>query len=292
MSNNITMIDKNATKYIAENRMQARRDLESAKILLSQPNPHLENVAFLLEQSYEKSLKASYAKYKLETTSDSWEKVYNIVRGHDIDFMFKMLRSIHQDYWKLITQHKETASLVKSLNLLPPKIEHVMDRPDLILDKIAMKRMDILEHYVRRTIKNKEHFVKFLSQLNSKSIKETNIERTDIPMSLNVKDDIKNKISNTSNTDMLNTKTWPKYITFFNMLKTLAPYTLPHAIAGRYPLKECKMKNLEAYRDFPNLKGFFDILAYKIQILLNSEADFTKHLIITHLAVSKMSNSH
>ena len=285
------MIDKNATKYIAENRMQARRDLESAKILLSQPNPHLENVAFLLEQSYEKSLKASYAKYKLETTSDSWEKVYNIVRGHDIDFMFKMLRSIHQDYWKLITQHKETASLVKSLNLLPPKIEHVMDRPDLILDKI-MKRMDILEHYVRRTIKNKEHFVKFLSQLNSKSIKETNIERTDIPMSLNVKDDIKNKISNTSNTDMLNTKTWPKYITFFNMLKTLAPYTLPHAIAGRYPLKECKMKNLEAYRDFPNLKGFFDILAYKSQILLNSEADFTKHLIITHLAVSKMSNSH
>ena len=117
------MIDKNAIKYITENRIQARRDLKSAVALLSLPDPHLENVAFLLEQTYEKSLKASYAKYKLETTSESWEKVYKAVYGRDdINFMFKMLRSIHQDYGQLIKRYTETyADYVKSLGVFSEK---------------------------------------------------------------------------------------------------------------------------------------------------------------------------
>ena len=291
MSANIAMIDKNAAKYIDENRIQAHRDLQSAMVLLSSSDPHLENIAFLLEQSYEKSLKASYAKYKLETTSDSWEKIYNTVYGHNINFMFKMLRSIHQDYWKLITQPIETCvSLIKSLHVFSTKMEKIMDSPEKIVKQI-MRGMDQLEHNVRNTTKNNDNFVKFISQLNSRSIKETNIEQTEIPATLATIDDLKNKMPNIFNSNMFDVKTLQKYATFLNMLKALAPYTLPHVFGGRYPLKECKMRNLEAYRNSPNLKGFFDVLAYKTKILLDSEVVFTEHLIKTHLANSNMSQS-
>ena len=63
------MISKKATKLISESRIQARRDLDSARVLLTSPDPHLENVAYLLEQSFEKIINASYAKYMLETNS-------------------------------------------------------------------------------------------------------------------------------------------------------------------------------------------------------------------------------
>ena len=286
------MIDKNATKYIVENRIQARRDLESAMALLSLPNPHLENIAFLLEQSYEKSLKASYAKYKLETSSDSWEKIYKIVYGHNIDFMFKMLRSIHQDYGKLIVQYNNMCvNYVKSLHVFSKKIENVMDSPEKNVMQV-MKGMDQLEKYVRSTTKNNDNFVKFLSQLNSKSIRETNIEKTDIPSTLVAIDDFKNKIPSIFNSNMLDVKTLQEYTTFLKLLKALAPYVLPHVFTGRYPIKECKMENLKAYRNLPNLKGFFDILAYKLQILLDSEAGFTKQLIETHVMNNNLSRSH
>ena len=289
--NNIIMIDKNAVKYIGENKIQACRDLESAKILLLSPNPHLENVAFLLEQSYEKILKASYARYKLETTSNSWEKVYKTVYGHDINFMFEMLRSIHQDYGKLIAKPIEAyTSYVKLHHVLPEKIEKMINSHEKIVEQI-MKGIDQLEQDVRYTTKNNDNFVKFLSQLNSKSIKETNIERTNIPLSLDIIDDLKNKIPNVFNSNMLDIKTLQKYTTFLNMLKALAPYALPHIFAGRYPLKECKMENLKAYRNSLNLKEFFDVLAYKIQMLLDSEADFTGQIIKIHLASSNMSKT-
>ena len=277
------MIDKNATKYITENRIQARRDLESAAALLSLPDPHLENVAFLLEQAYEKSLKASYAKYKLETTSESWKEVYRTVYGHNIDFMFKMLRSIHQDYGKLIEQYVETCtSYVKSLGVFSGKMENVMNSPEKSVRQI-MKGMDQLEKNVKLTTKNNSNFVNFLSHLNSKSIKEIDISKTDIPSTLIAVDDFKNKIPNVLNSNALDVKTLQKYIAFLNMLKAVTQYVLPHVFAGRYPIKECKMENLKAYRNLPNLKEFFDILAYKIKILLDSEAEFTEQLIKIHL---------
>ena len=61
----------------------------------------------------------------------------------------------------------------------------------------------------------------------------------------------------------------------------IAKYVLPHATHSRYPSKEHDMCNLEAYRNNPNLRGFFNILADHIQKMLDSEAGFTRLLIKT-----------
>ena len=157
-----------------------------------------------------------------------------------------------------------------------------MDSPEKSVEQI-MKGMDQLEKNVKSTTKNNSNFVNFLSQLNSKSIKEIDISKTDIPSTLIVVDDFKNKMPNVFNSNALDVKTLQKYTTFLNMLKTIAPYVLPHVFTGRYPIKECKMENLKAYRNLPDLKEFFDALAYKIKILLDSEAEFTEQLIKIHL---------
>ena len=285
------MIDKNAAQYIEESRTQARRDLDSAKLLLSTPDPHLENVAFLLEQSYEKILKAAYVNYRLYTTSDSWKTIYKKTLVHDIGFMFDMLRDIHEYYANLVTQNAEKyGSLIKSFNMFPDSINKIITSPEKFRNEIIAEIANI-ERAVNHAIKNKERFVDFVSKLNSKSIKETNIKRTEIPDYLNGLDDFKRMMPNLNNS-ILNTKALQKYISFLNMLKALAPCTLPHAIASRYPIMKCKMKNLEVYRTAPNLKDFFGTLAYKTQTLLDSESDFTRYLIRTHSASSNMSNLH
>ena len=272
------MIDKNAEKFIAENRIQARRDLVSAKLLLSQSKPHLENVAFLLEQSFEKSLKASYATYKLTTSGESWKDVYNKVRGHDIPFMLKLLRDYYKDYGNFIKKHNNLADHVKSLGIFPKSMIQVIDSPEKQMDLI-MKKMDQLEQRICNTTKNRNNFVVFLSGLNSRSIKEAVVEKTVIPEVLLAMNDFKNKSSGIADSSVLDVKKWLKYIDFVRMLAAIAPYALPHAIAGRYPIKECKMENLEAYRKYPELKGFFDTLASKITIMLDSEEEATNHLI-------------
>ena len=94
--------------FIRENKIQAQRDLDSARILLASPDPHLENVAFLLEQSFEKIVKASYVGCKLETDSISWEEVYEKIRGHDIDFILTMLVEIYENCAKTLAQIPET----------------------------------------------------------------------------------------------------------------------------------------------------------------------------------------
>ena len=282
--------DKNALKYIAENRMQARRDLDSAKRLLSSPDPHLENIAFLLEQSYEKILKAAYVSYKIYTTSDSWRKAYHNTRVHDIGFILDMLRDIHEYYADLVEQNAaKYGSIVKEFPLFPDSLRKIVDSPRKLKHKI-MDGIDKIEHGLER-LNDKKHFVDFVSKLNSNSIKETNMERTEIPEYMDGLADLKLMVPGLTDLRVLNAKTMQKYTTFLNMLAALAPYTLPHAIASRYPMMECKMKNLEVYRTSPNLKGFFDKLAYKTQILLDSEIDFTEHLIRAHSEDFSLSSS-
>ena len=275
------MEDKNAVKYIVENRVQARRDLDSAKALLSLPDPHLENVAFLLEQSYEKILKAAYVSYKIHTTSDSWKIAYKSTLVHDISFIFAMLRDIHGHYADLVEQNAtKYGSVIRELDMFPDSLRKMVDSTGKFKREI-MDGIDKIEHKAER-LKDRKHFVGFVSKLDSNSIKETNIERTEIPEYIDGLDDLKLMMPELTDLRVLNTKTMQKYITFLKMLKALAPYALPHAVASRYPMKECKMKNLEVYRTSPNLKGFFDKLAYKTQILLDSEIGFTEHLIGTH----------
>ena len=80
------MTNQNAIKFINENKIQAQRDLDSARVLLASSNPHLENAAFLLEQSFEKIIQTSYTRYKLETDFTSWDEVYKKISDHNIHY--------------------------------------------------------------------------------------------------------------------------------------------------------------------------------------------------------------
>ncbi len=275
------MEDKNASKYIVENRIQARRDLDSARTLLSSTDPHLENVAFLLEQSYEKILKAAYVSYKIHTTADSWKIAYKNTLSHDIDFIFDMLRDIHEHYANFIEQYAtKCMPILKELGIFPDSLLKIIDAPEKHKQKI-MYGIDQIERKVKR-LNDRRHFVDFISRLHSNSIKEINIENTEIPQSMDILDDRKRIMRKSSDLSLPNKKTMQQYTAFLNMLKALAPYTLPHAVASRYPMEECKMENLEVYRNVPNLKNFFDMLATKTQILLDSESGFTEQLRSTH----------
>ena len=75
----------------------------------------------------------------------------------------------------------------------------------------------------------------------------------------------------------------------FLIYLNIAPYALSHAIHSRYPLIEHGMHNLEAYRNNPKLKGFFNVLAGSIQKMLDSEAGFTKLLVTTYFLNSNIS---
>lgn len=272
------MIDQNARKFIEENKKQAHRDLESAKLLLLHDG-NLENVAFLLEQSYEKILKSVYARYRLETTLDSWKDVYKKVNGHEIDFIYDVLRDSFSNITESMTQTGPySKSYVKQHNLPSPDLEKVMDMPDASLNKIT-NGINCLKQRVDSMTKNKKHFVEFMSNMSLKDIKEVNIEKTNIPEMLDWLDTTKNKIPGLSDLKILNHESLQKYTAFLNMLKTLAPLILPHVIASRYPLKECSMENLKVYRTCAN-KKVFNALAHKMQILLDSESDFVNQIIM------------
>ena len=130
------MIGENATRYIEENRTQARRDLDSANQLLSSPNPHLENVAFLLEQSYEKILKAAYVSYRLHVTTDSWKTIYKNTLVHDIGFMFEMLRDIYEYCASIVAQNVPAyGSTVKTFDEFPNTMGNVIDSPEKLKNK-------------------------------------------------------------------------------------------------------------------------------------------------------------
>ena len=82
--------------------------MKSARVLLASPDPHLENVAFLLEQSFEKIINASYVKYKFETKSASLNKIYENISDHNIDFILDMLDEFYKNYAVLLAQLPKT----------------------------------------------------------------------------------------------------------------------------------------------------------------------------------------
>ena len=270
-----------AVKFVEESRRQARRDLKSAKVLLESPDPHLENVAFLLEQSYEKILKAAYVSYKTYAAPDSWEGVYKAIHNHNISFVFEMLRNSHEHYAGLETRiAAQCKQITDKLNGLPNELKKAMDAPDEAKRNI-MAEIDKIERNLERSIK-RENFVDFVSKLDSNSFKETCAKRDGVLECEDWLDGLEHTMPKEFSPSALDFKNIKKYIVFCYMLLVLAPYTLPHAVASRYPVDECKMKNLEAYRTSPGLKGFFDELACKIQTLLDSESSFTEQIIRIH----------
>lgn len=186
-----------------------------------------------------------------------------------------MLRDIHRSYRNFMEQNiAKCLPVIKELDMIPDNLYEIFDSPEKHEEKI-MDGIKQLEQKVNR-LKDKNHFVNFISKLNSNSIKETDIEHTEIPKYIDVLDDPRLVMLRSSDLHVPNKQTMLQYTIFLNMLKALAPYTLPHIVASRYPIKECKMENLAMYRTSSNLKGFFDKLAYKTQMLLDSENNFTE----------------
>ena len=264
------MVSEKATKLADENRIQARRDLESARVLLASPNPHLENVAFLLEQSFEKIIKTSYARYKLETTSVSLNKVCKKMSKHDIDFILDILDEFYKNYMALFALIPKTWFDRDELrDVFPKKMKKMMRSPER-LDKLIKQMQNIKKEVTAVRTK----FAKFMSELDSKSLAYLDIKPLDVPQ-------ISNMVENVSDSEtdfVIDLKIFQEYITFWTHL-SMAPYVLPHAVHSRYPSINHDMYNLESYRNNPKLKGFFNALADSIQKMLDSEEGFTKLLV-------------
>lgn len=266
------MANENATKLIKENKIQAQRDLDSANVLLSSHDPHLENVAFLLEQSFEKIVKASYAKHKLETDSASGDNVYKEMLGHDIDFILKALDGIYKNRVKTATPiSKSDHDRFKPHDEFSEEKERLIRYTENLTETINMQK---LEEQVKYT---KINFVAILSSLNSESMKESESEFSGILQMLGTAEKSLSSIDDVTNFMPILQMLHEHLIFLMHLI--IAPYVLPHAIYSRYPSEEHDMRNLEAYRNNPNLKGFFSALAGRIQDMLDTEAGFTKLLI-------------
>ena len=275
------MTNKTAIELISENKIQAQRDLESALILLASPNPHLENVAFLLEQSFEKIIKTSYARYMVEAKSASWHDVYDTISNHNIDFILDMLDEFYKSCVKTITQLPKTwlDDDDKLRNVFPKEIEKALRSPENLSGPI--KRIQNLKKEVEWTRRN---FVEFMSGLDSKSLTYLDFEPPIVSQFLTT---IKN-LTESATDAVLIQQIFKDYIIFLAHL-SIAPYALSHVHHSRYPVETSYMSNLKAYRNNSNLKGFFDTLADHVQKMLDSEAGFTERLIITHSVSSDIS---
>ena len=262
---------KTAVILIRENKIQAQRDLDSARILLESSDPHLENVAFLLEQSFEKIVKASYTGYKLETDSASWEEVYKNIRGHDIDFILTILVDIYENCAKTLAQIPETFfDYVGTHDILSKETEKILRSSENLIYPI--KLIQSLKNEITWA---RENFVKFLSKLDSENITEPVIEPSDIPQ---ISITMKNLPNSETDFNMHNQRFLYEHIIFLTHL-IITSCVISHAIYSRYPAKEHDMCNLEAYRDNPKLEEFFNALADRIQKMLDTEAGFTRLLI-------------
>ena len=276
------MTNENTAKFISENKIQAQRDLDSARVLLTSSDPHLEKVAFLLEQSFEKIVKASYTGYKLETDSASWEEVYEKIRGHDINFILTMLVEIYKNCRKTIAQIPETFfDYVKSHNMLSKETEKTLRSSENLVEPIKL-----IQSLKDEIMWAQENFVKFLSELDSENITEPDIKPSDIPQ---ISTTSKNFTDSAIDFDKHDQQIVYEHITFLMHL-IITSYVVSHAIYSRYPSKEHDMCNLEAYRDNPKLERFFNALTDRIQKMLDTEAGFTRLLIKISSISSNMSH--
>ena len=268
------MANKNVIKFIRENKIQAQRDLDSARVLLASSDPHLENVAFLLEQSFEKIVKTAYTRYKLETDSAPLNQVYKKMSNHDIDFILDMLDEFYKNYTALLALIPKTWLDREELrNVFPKEIKKMMRSPER-LDKLIKQVQNIKKEVTAARRK----FAKFMSGLDSKSLAYLDIKPLEVPQ---ISTMVKN-VSDSETDSVIDLKMFQEYITFLIHL-SIAPYALSHAIHSRYPLIEHDMYNLESYRNNPKLKGFFNALADSIQKMLDSEEGFTRLLVTIQL---------
>ena len=275
------MVSKKATKLINENRIQAQRDLDSARVLLASSDPHLENVAFLLEQSFEKIIKTSYTRYKLEIKSASLNKIYENISDHNIDFILDMLDELYKNCTTTLTHLPKTLLDCDELhNIFSKEMKEILRSPENLAG--PMKRIQNLKNEVALA---KRNFIKFMSKLDSKSIPNLDVEPSDVPQFFTTVENFTNSAADF----VPSRKIFQEHLTFLLHL-SIAPYIIPHATHSRYPLIQRHMNNLNAYRDNPKLKGFFNALADHIQKMLDSEAGFTKLLVATHSFNSKISS--
>lgn len=276
-------MDNDSSKYVEENRIQAERDLQTAKIILEN-NGHVENVAFLLEQSYEKILKSIHAYYRLEIKNEPFVDVYNAAIGHDIDFIFRMLKDLYKlsGSYLVAMQGKMQGDKVYEGNSLAfkwlaKKITSGIDAESM-MEKIIPPLQNI-EEGVRNHIRNKEEFGKFLSTFNANSIPMIGQPKVAFQL-LEVAKFLagsKNEEFNRS----LNVENWKTFSMYLTYILLLGPWIIPHVYMSRYPVKELQLENLEYYRNNEeNIKQFLLNTIPKVQYLLDNCDAFIEQMKI------------
>jgi HEPN domain-containing protein len=277
-----------ADKYIEENRKQAERDIQTARSLL-ESGGNIEHAAFLLEQSYEKLLKAVHAEYRISIRNHALKAVYDEAYGHDVRFMFFMLTDLHDFY-------RESIQLF--LNKLEEEKDSRTSMPQRMLFAILIRTVKMfdadkkvqqakdyvhnVENKVNALTANKKEFANFLKELstdNIPKIRTPNIPWGVLDVFLSTTKAISNEQLKTLSIPFLDIETLKKYSAFMAIFAYLSYWIIPHVFLSRYPDKRCDMENLEYYRNnAENIRSFLLVIVEKIDLLMKDSLTFINHI--------------
>jgi hypothetical protein len=282
-------------KFIEELRLESLRDLVEAEKILEN-NGHIEHVAWLCEQSYEKLIKSVYAYFKLKIQSGNVRSVYD-----------KMYASQHYGSYKLIINmfREIFGSFRKSFDSKPTQIVSTASESEKgtasefmnfvnntnfsQLNKELEHKCKGVEETIGKCLSSNHAFKDFIDIATEKSLRkslnELNFEATIKDVTDKLPTDPRFKSTDPAFRKILEQVITSgledniKFYAFMSYALLLGRWVLPHASMPRYPILEYNFDNLVPYREKSDeLKPFFKLIIDETRSLYPRATDFIEKL--------------
>jgi hypothetical protein len=160
--------------FVADLKLQSKRDLDSAKIILKQNGP-IEHVAWFCEQSFKKTIKYVYAYYKLKIQEGTLDSVYDKMKEKShlssTELIINMRRQFYSESWQFLEQHLSSDPSVPEpvTTVLKEMFRQSKIYGAGFFDKMfddAIRRMGV-------ALKNKEEYLAFLQRTSEEQLRRS-----------------------------------------------------------------------------------------------------------------------
>jgi hypothetical protein len=270
--------------------------LDGAEIILRADGP-LEHVAWLSEQSFEKTIKYVYAYYKLKIQKENIDTVYDKMKYkshlNSTELTLNMLREFYVESYQFIMLH------LSGNPLIPEQLKILMN--DLFKQaKIngAGFFESMFDNAIRKMIpilRKKEDYVTFLKKTNEDGLRQFlnkfDYDQRIEEMTNNVGNDFRKILSPEQISDasfFMSPLLQQKQFRFIMKVIALCRYVLPYTEMSRYPLRECNYENLRLFRELePQLRPYFILLIGELRKLIKDSDDYIESLVALHGALRK-----
>lgn len=282
-------------KFIEELYLQSLRDLEDAEKILENDG-HLEHVAWLCEQSYEKLVKSVYAYFKLKIQNGSvkpaYDKMYNSQHYGSYKLMINMFREIFGSFRRSFDT--KTSQIVASASENEKGIaDGFMDFMKNVnfsqINKELEHKCKSVEEKIGACLSSNNAFKDFINIATEQSLRKSldalNFEAIVKETLDKLSSDPRFKSTNPDFQGILQQvfvnglEQNIKFYGFISYALVLARWILPHASMPRYPIFEYNFDNLAPYRERSNeLKLFFRLVIDEIKKLHPKAKEFYEEL--------------